>query len=159
MKERISNNFDHPNSIDIKLLIKDVQFLGLGNSSSSYQLWFRGGYNDGYWRYSHTCEGVVVDGMGNTQANYIRADSYQRSIWRNWIVANMYRGGYSGNQDNCIFNSVYLNCRRSNENRYLYYRNGKYWFNRCVRIREYDYARSPSLMGGMTTHYQNYYKI
>ena len=142
---------------DRKLLIKDIQFLGLGNSSSSYQLWFRGGYNDGYWRYSHTCEGVVVDGMGNTQANYIRADSYQYGMWRNWIVANMYRGGYSGSTDNNIFNSVYLNCRRSNENRYLYHRNGKYWFNRCVRIREYDYARSPSVMGGMTTHYQNYY--
>ena len=27
MKERISNNFDHPNSIDIKLLIKDVKTL------------------------------------------------------------------------------------------------------------------------------------
>jgi hypothetical protein len=148
---------DGQSRYDRKLLIKDIQFLGLGNSSSSYQLWFRGGYNDGYWRFSHTCEGVVVDGMGNTNANYIRADSYQRGIWRNWIVANMYRGGYSGNQDNCIFNSVYLNCRRSNENRYTYYRNGRYWFNRCVRIREYDYARSPSKMGGMTTHYQNYY--
>ena len=27
MKERISNNFDHPNSIDIRLLIKDVKTL------------------------------------------------------------------------------------------------------------------------------------
>lgn len=152
-----SATIDGQSRYDRKLLIKDIQFLGLGNSSSSYQLWFRGGYNDGYWRFSHTCEGVVVDGMGNTNANYIRADSYQRGLWRNWIVANMYRGGYSGNQDNCIFNSVYLNCRRSNENRYTYYRNGRYWFNRCVRIREYDYARSPSKMGGMTSHYQNYY--
>ena len=142
---------------DRKLLIKDIQFLGLGNSSSSYQLWFRGGYNDGYWRYSHTCEGVVVDGMGNTNANYIRADSYLYGIWRNWIIANMYRGGYSGNVDNQIFNSVYLNCRRSNENRYLYYRNGKYWFNRMTKIWDYDYSRSPSYMGNMTTHYQNYY--
>ena len=142
---------------DRKLLIKDIQFLGLGNSSSSYQLWFRGGYNDGYWRYSHTCEGVVVDGMGNTHANYIRADNLQYCMWRNWIIANMFRGGYSGSTDNNIFNSVYLNCRRSNENRYVYYRNGKYWFNRMVRIREYDYSRSPSKMGGITTHYQNYY--
>ena len=69
----------------------------------------------------------------------------------------MYRGGYSGNVDNQIFNSVYLNCRRSNENRYLYYRNGKYWFNRMTKIWDYDYSRSPSYMGNMTTHYQNYY--
>ena len=32
MKERISNNFDHPNSIDIKLLIKDVKTLINGGS-------------------------------------------------------------------------------------------------------------------------------
>ena len=32
MKERISNNFDHPNSIDIKLLIKDVKTLINGKS-------------------------------------------------------------------------------------------------------------------------------
>ena len=32
MKERISNNFDHPNSIDIKLLIKDVKTLISGQS-------------------------------------------------------------------------------------------------------------------------------
>ena len=32
MKERISNNFDHPNSIDIKLLIKDVKTLINGES-------------------------------------------------------------------------------------------------------------------------------
>ena len=32
MKERISNNFDHPNSIDIKLLIKDVKALINGES-------------------------------------------------------------------------------------------------------------------------------
>ena len=32
MKERISNNFDHPNSIDIKLLIKDVKTLINGQS-------------------------------------------------------------------------------------------------------------------------------
>ena len=62
-------------------------------------------------------EGVVVDGMGNANANYIRADSYLYGMWRNWIVANMYRGGYSGNVDNNIFNSVYLNCHKSNENR------------------------------------------
>ena len=32
MKERISNNFDHPNSIDIKLLMKDVKTLINGES-------------------------------------------------------------------------------------------------------------------------------
>ena len=32
MKERISNNFDHPNSIDAKLLIKDVKTLINGKS-------------------------------------------------------------------------------------------------------------------------------
>ena len=32
MKERISNNYDHPNSIDIKLLIKDVKTLINGES-------------------------------------------------------------------------------------------------------------------------------
>ena len=32
MKERISNNFDHPNSIDVKLLIKDVKTLINGKS-------------------------------------------------------------------------------------------------------------------------------
>ena len=32
MKERISNNYDHPNSIDIKLLIKDVKTLISGQS-------------------------------------------------------------------------------------------------------------------------------
>ncbi len=32
MKERISNNFDHPNSIDIRLLIKDVKTLINGES-------------------------------------------------------------------------------------------------------------------------------
>ena len=32
MKKRISNNFDHPNSIDIKLLIKDVKTLINGES-------------------------------------------------------------------------------------------------------------------------------
>lgn len=142
---------------DRKLLIKDVQFLGMGNSSSSYQVWFRGGYNDGYWQRSHSIEGLVVDGMGNTEAYYVRADSLYFSTWRNWIIANMYRGGYSGNQDNQIFNSVYLNCRRSNENRYVYYRNGKYWYNRMVRIYDYDYSRSPTIWGSMLTHFQNYY--
>ena len=32
LKERISNNFDHPNSIDIKLLIRDVKTLINGGS-------------------------------------------------------------------------------------------------------------------------------
>ena len=32
LKERILNNFDHPNSIDIKLLIKDVKTLINGES-------------------------------------------------------------------------------------------------------------------------------
>ena len=150
-------SIDGQNRFDRKLLIKDVQFLGMGNSSSSNQVWFRGGYNDGYWRLSHSIEGLVIDGMGNTEANYVRADSLQYSTWRNWIIANMYRGGYSGNVDNNIFNSVYLNCRRSNENRYLYYRNGRYWYNRMIRIYDYDYSRSPTLFGSMNTHFQNYY--
>lgn len=150
-------SIDGQNRFDRKLLIKDVQFLGMGNSSSGNQIFFRGGYNDGYWRLSHSIEGLVIDGMGNTEANYVRADSLQYSTWRNWIIANMYRGGYSGNVDNNIFNSVYLNCRRSNENRYLYYRNGRYWYNRMIRIYDYDYSRSPTVYGSMTTHFQNYY--
>ena len=148
---------DGQNRYDRKLLINNMQFLGLGNSSSSFQLWFRGGYNDGYWRYSHSVEGVVADGMGNTECNYIRADSYVHGIWRNWIIANHYRGGYSGNVNNQIFNTIYLNCRRSNENRYIYYQNGRYWFNRCVRIYDYDYVRAPSLFALNPTQYQNYY--
>ena len=140
-----------------KMVMKDVQFLGFGNSSSGFPIWFRGGANDGYWRYSHSLEGIVIDGMGNTESYYIRFDSHVYAICRNWIVANYYRGGYTGNIDNQIFNCVYLNCRRSNENRYVYYHNGRYWFNRCVRIFDYDYVRSPAHWGGIITHHQNYY--
>ena len=148
---------DGQSRYDRKLLIKDVQFLGMGNSSSSNQVWFRGGYNDGYWRLSHSVEGLVIDGMANVHAYYVRADSLYYSTWRNWIITNMYRGGYSGNIDNNIFNTVYLNCRRSNENRYMYYRNGRYWYNRMIKCYDYDYSRSPTIWNSMTTHFQNYY--
>jgi hypothetical protein len=140
-----------------KVNLKNVQLLGLGNSSSNFSTFFRGGFNDGYWRYSHSFEGLVMDGCGNTESNYVRHDSQYYAIHRNEIIANYLRGGYSGNSANCAFNSVYLNCRRSNENRYFYYRNGKYWFNRMNRIYDYDYIRSPTLAGGIVNYYQNYY--
>jgi len=139
-----------------KLIIKDVEFLGIGNSSSNYQYHLRGGFNDGYWRYSCMHEGIVIDGMGNTHANYLcRVDGGYYHNYENIIVANGYRGLYSGREGIEVCNSVVINCRRGADSFGIQNVSGKSAYLRFTRNYEYlrVYHRS---MGMNIAAYQIY---
>ena len=132
-----------------KLVLKDVAFLGIGNSSSTYQYWVRRGFNDGYWRYSHTHEGIIIDGMGNSNCNYgFRSDGPNYASIKNVIIANSYRGFYSGREGNTFTNVALMNCRRPMESlnagdfggRIAYFRNTRCWDYNWVYTRNYGMA-------------------
>lgn len=123
-----------------KMLVKDLGCFGLGNSSSTYQWYVRGGFNDGYWRYSSGFEGLVLDAAGNNHGYYVRHDlDYYRS-YRCHIVANWYRGSYSGREGFGIYNAAILNCRRGFENT----TSGQFgsYLGFIRNTRSYDYYRA-----------------
>ena len=120
-----------------KFVCKDVEFLGIGNSSSNYQYHIRGGFNDGYWRYSCHHEGNVVDGMGNSHNNYgMRLDGSYYHNFHNMISVNAYRTAYSGREGIELTNTVFMNSRRAAD--YIGTQNvgGKYAYMRILRSYE-----------------------
>jgi len=138
-----------------KLLMKDVEVLGVGNSSSNYQFFVRGGCNDGYWRYSTVIEGVVSDGMGNNNFSYLRLDGSHYMTHTNIISANSYRTYYGGREGCSLVNSVALNGRRAADGVGTQNVAGKVAYIRATRCRENFriYSRS---MGMAIAAYQIY---
>ena len=126
-----------------KFIVKDLQFLGVGNSSSTYQWFWRVGGNDGYWRYSKSMEGVVLDAMGNSDNNYgFRNDQNAYTCYRNCISVNAYRAIYSGREYTSWTNGVVMSSRRGGES--VNFSSGYFAYARHTRIFEYDdiYVRS-----------------
>lgn len=136
-----------------KMILKDVQFLGLANSSGTYQFQIRGGFNDGYWRYSHSPEGLVIDAMGNSNANYVRLDGAYYARYLNITVCNWLRGFYSGREYLSVLNSAVLNCRRPLDSLNVG-NGGKAAYIRCTRGRENIRAYNRS-----NGQYHNTYQI
>jgi len=141
-----------------KMILKDVEFLGLGNSSSTYQYWPRGGFNDGYWRYSHSIENVVLDGMSNSQAYYCRFDSSYYQTHRNFINANFLRAGYGSKEGMSITNSAFLNNRYGAEQLAFGQYGGKCAYNRWTRVHDYFRIYNRSI-GQNNALYQLYVEI
>ena len=141
-----------------KMILKDVEFIGLATSSSSYNyaLYIQGGFHDGHFDLSHTIEGCVIDGNGNTNATYAhRLDNTNYQIKRNCVIVNYSRGSYLGNAGNSHYNNAIINCFRSTENTYMQNHNSFYMFNRASRIWDYEYIRNIAHLNIST--YQNYY--
>lgn len=138
-----------------KMILKDVQFLGLGNSSGNYQFYIRSGFNDGYFRYSHSPEGLVIDAMGNSNASYVRFDGSFYGRYLNLICCNWYRNFYGGREAFSLLNSVALNGRRSINSLNAGNVGGKLAYLRSTRQYEdlYLYSRS---MGQHNNAYQIY---
>lgn len=138
-----------------KMLMKDLEVLGVGNSSGTYQFYLNGGFNDGYWRYSTVIEGIVADGMGNNQFNYFRLDGGYYMTFTNIISANSYRNYYGGREGLSLVNSVALNGRRGAETAGTQNVSGKFAYIRATRSNQYFriYHRS---MGMALSAYQIY---
>ena len=122
-----------------KLLMKDIDCFGLGNSNGNFQFHLRGGFHDGYWRYSTSIEGLVIDAAGNNHAYYVRHDADYYRTYRCHIVANWYRASYSGREGFGIYNGAFLNNRRGFEN----VTTGQYgsYVGFVRSTRSYDYHR------------------